>query len=293
MASPQPAVNETPASFPVFLDLKGKVAVITGIGQVGIPDSKTWGNGAATARVLAHNGVKVFGCDLRLEAAEYTKKRIHDILPEAVVDVVSCDVTNTKDVDGFVKQVMDKHGRIDIFVNNVGATKAGWPHDMPEEVWHNQIDVNLHSVYRCCHAVLPIMEKQGSGAIINNASITALRYIGKPQIAYATAKAAVIRYTKSAGVMYAPKNIRMNCVVPGLMYTPLVENFGASQKEEDKEVFRRITQHNVPMGKMVSDLGIESYCIPRRADTPSANSRVTALTSQTHAYSSQAMLRGM
>lgn len=116
----------------------------------------------------------------------------------------------------------------------------------------NQIDVNLHSVYRCCRAVLPIMEKQGSGAIVNNASITALRYIGKPQIAYATAKAAVIRYTKSAGVMYAPKGIRMNVVVPGLMYTPLVENFGMSEKEEDKEVFRRITEHNVPSGKMVS-----------------------------------------
>lgn len=67
-----------------------------------------------------------------------------------------------------------------------------------------------------------------------------------------TAKAAVIRYTKSAGVMYAPENIRMNCVVPGLMYTPLVENFGASENEEDREVFRRITEHNVPMKKMVS-----------------------------------------
>lgn len=251
MATPKPAVNETPTSFPTFPDLKGKVAVITGIGQVGLPNSSTWGNGAATARVLTHNGVKVFGCDLRLEAADYTRKRILDITPEAEIDVVPCDVTNTQDVNDFIKKVMDKHGRIDIFVNNVGATRAGSPHDMPEEVWHNQIDVNLHSVYRCCRVVLPIMEKQGSGSIINNASITALRYIGKPQIAYATAKAAVIRYTKSAGVMYAAKGIRMNCVVPGLMYTPLVENFGASEKEEDKEVFRRITEHNVPMGKMV------------------------------------------
>lgn len=217
-----------------------------------MPNSSTWGNGAATARVLTHNGVKVFGCDVRLGAAEYTQKRILELTPEAVVDVVACDVTNSDDVNAFVKNVMDRHGRIDIFVNNVGATRAGWPHDMPEEAWHNQIDVNLHSVYRCCRAVLPIMERQGSGSIINNASITALRYIGKPQIAYATAKAAVVRYTKSAGVMYAPKGIRMNCVVPGLMFTPLVENFGASEKEEDKEVFRRITEHNVPMGKMVS-----------------------------------------
>lgn len=252
MAIPKPEVNPTPTSFPIFPDLAGKIAVITGIGQVGQPNSSTWGNGAATARILAHNGVKVFGCDLRLDAAEYTRDRIRKVQPDAEIDVVTCDVTSTEDVEAFVRKVMDKHGRIDIFVNNVGATKAGWPHDMPEEAWMNQIDVNLHSVYRCCRAVLPIMEKQGSGAIVNNASITALRYIGKPQIAYATAKAAVIRYTKSAGVMYAPKGIRMNVVVPGLMYTPLVENFGMSEKEEDKEVFRRITEHNVPSGKMVS-----------------------------------------
>lgn len=65
-----------------------------------------------------------------------------------------------------------------------------------EELWQKQIDLNLNSVFRCCRLVLPIMESQGSGAIVNNASITAIRYIGKPQIAYATAKAAVIQYTK-------------------------------------------------------------------------------------------------
>ena len=145
---------------------------------------------------------------------------------------------------------MDKKTRNNILVNNVGMTRAGWPSSMLEETWMQQIDVNLNSVFRCCQAVLPIMEKQGGGSIISNASITALRYIGKPQIGYATAKAAVIQYTKASGVMYAAKNIRFNCVVPGLMYTPLVENFGMSEKEEDQEVFRRITDHNVPMGRM-------------------------------------------
>jgi NAD(P)-dependent dehydrogenase (short-subunit alcohol dehydrogenase family) len=246
-----PAVNETPTSFPLFPDLKGKVALITGIGQVGVPGSKTWGNGAATARILNYNGCKIFGCDLRLEAAAYTKKRLLEDNPQAECEVVSCDVTKTEEVEKFVKAAVEKYGRIDILVNNVGATIAGSPSTMPEEKWMQQIDINLNSVYRCCHAVIPIMESQETGgSIINNASITALRYIGKPQIAYATAKAAVIRYTKSAGVMYAAKNIRLNAVVPGLMYTPLVENFGLSDKEEDKEVFRRITEHNVPMGKM-------------------------------------------
>jgi NAD(P)-dependent dehydrogenase (short-subunit alcohol dehydrogenase family) len=245
-----PAVNSHPTSFPTYPDLAGKVALITGIGQVGIADSPTWGNGAATARVLSSNGVKIFGCDLNISAAEYTKQRLLSSKPDAVCDVMACDVTKQDDVDAFVKAAMDKYGRIDILVNNVGATRAGSPADMPESTWMQQIDVNLNSVYRCCHAVLPIMEAQNGGNIINNASITSLRYIGKPQIGYAVAKAGVVRFTKTSGVMYAAKNIRFNCVVPGLMYTPLVENFGMSEREEDKEVFRRITEHNVPMERM-------------------------------------------
>ena len=250
MSIPKPAVNETPTHFPTYPDLKGKVALITGIGQVGIPNSTTWGNGAATARVLSYNGVKIFGCDLNVDAADYTRRRLLDGNPDAICDVVACDVTKRSDIDSFVQAARDKHDRIDILINNVGMTRAGSPSSMPEEIWHQQIDINLNSVFLCCQAVLPIMEAQGSGSIINNASITALRYIGKPQIGYATAKAAVIRYTKSSGVMYAAKNIRFNAVVPGLMYTPLVEDFGMSDKAEDQEVFRRITEHNVPMGRM-------------------------------------------
>jgi len=202
MALPRPAANEPPTSFPSYPDLPGRIALITGIGQVGIPNSPTWGNGAATARVLSSNGVKIFGCDINLPAAETTKARLLALKPDAEVEVVRCDVTKQSDVDEFVRLAVARFGRVDILVNNVGATRPGDPATMSEDDWMGQIDVNLHSVYRCCHAVLPIMEAQGTGgSVVNNASITALRYIGKPQIAYATAKAAVIRYTKSAGVM--------------------------------------------------------------------------------------------
>lgn len=238
------------SQFPTYPDLKGKVALITGIGQVGIPNSDTWGNGAATARLLSHNGVKIFGCDLNLSAAEYTKKRLLQDNPDAECDVVTADMTRTSDVEKFVQAAMEKHGRIDIVYNNVGMTAPGDPGSMLEEAWQKQIDLNLNSVFRCCRLVLPIMERQGAGTIINNASITALRYIGKPQIAYATAKAAVVQYTKATGCMYAAKGVRMNCVVPGLMYTPLVENLQHSEKAEDREVAKKITQHNVPMGRM-------------------------------------------
>ncbi|KAH6676861.1 hypothetical protein F5X68DRAFT_264097 [Plectosphaerella plurivora] len=239
-----------PEVFPVYPDLAGKVALITGIGQVGPLDTESWGNGAAVARLLARNGVHIFGCDLNLDAAERSKARILQDSPKATVDVIAASVTDSNDVKRLVDAIMEKHGRIDILVNNVGATTPGSPATMTEETWSRQIDVNLTSVYRLCHLVLPIMQEQRSGSIINNASISALRYLGKHQIAYASAKAAVIRFTKAVGVMYAKDNIRSNCVVPGMMYTPLVDQFARSNNPEDKEAARRILDHNCPMGWM-------------------------------------------
>lgn len=117
-------VTMQPSEFPTYPDLEGKVALITGIGQVGIPNSPTWGNGAATARVLSHNGVKLFGCDINLKAAEYTKQRLTQDNPDAVCDVMTVDVTKTADVDHFVKTAMVKYGRIDILINNVGVSRV-------------------------------------------------------------------------------------------------------------------------------------------------------------------------
>ena len=239
-----------PEVFPVFPDLKDKVALVTGIGQVGPRDSPFWGNGASIARLLSQNGVKIFGCDLRLSAAQRTKERLLEEDSTATVDVIAADVTKPFEVENLVASVMKRHGRIDILINNVGQTAAGNPATMSEDLWARQIDLNLTSVYRVCHYVIPIMQKQGSGNIINNASITALRYIGKHQIAYAAAKAGIIRFTKALGVMYASENIRCNCVVPGLMYTPLVDNFAKSDDPGDQEAAKRILDHNVPAGWM-------------------------------------------
>ncbi|KAL1584002.1 hypothetical protein WHR41_07401 [Cladosporium halotolerans] len=247
-----PQEPPTAPVFPTYPDLKNRVALITGIGQVGSPTSHTWGNGAATARLLAHNGVNIIGCDLHLSAAERTRDRLVAEFPHADIRVLAADVTKTADVRALVAFAAESLGnRIDILVNNVGMTAPGSPSSMSEDTWTAQIDLNLHSVYRLCNAVLPVMEAQGGGgSIVNNASITALRYIGKPQIAYASAKAAVLQFTRATGAMYAAKQIRCNAVVPGLMYTPLVENLAESERAEDKEVAGRIMAHNVPMGWM-------------------------------------------
>lgn len=121
---------------------------------------------------------------------------------------------------------------------------------MSERVWDAQTDVNLKSVYLCCHYVLPIMESQQSGVVVNVASIAGLRYLGKPQVAYSATKAAVIQFTKATAVIYAPKNIRMNVVVPGLMNTPLVSILADKYAGGDLEGFVAKRNKAVPMGKM-------------------------------------------
>jgi NAD(P)-dependent dehydrogenase (short-subunit alcohol dehydrogenase family) len=130
-----------------------------------------WGNGAATARAFARNGAKIYGCDIRVDAAKATQKRLIDEFPGAEVEVSECDVTKKSEIEKLVKDCVERFGRIDVLVNNVGKSEKGDPASMSEEVWDAQIDVNLKSVYLTCHFVLPIMEKQGSGVIINNSSI--------------------------------------------------------------------------------------------------------------------------
>jgi NAD(P)-dependent dehydrogenase (short-subunit alcohol dehydrogenase family) len=127
-----------------------------------VPDlsQDVWGNGAAIACVLAHNGVKLFGCDLHLDAAQRTIARLRSLLPNCVIDVVRGDVTRLEHVKKTVEACIAKHGRIDILINNVGMTRSGDPVTMSEEDWDEQLDMNLKSVFVTCKVVLPIMEKQ-------------------------------------------------------------------------------------------------------------------------------------
>lgn len=121
---------------------------------------------------------------------------------------------------------------------------------MSEKVWDAQMDVNLKSVYLCCHHVLPIMEKQGSGAVINLGSIAAVRYIGKAQIGYSAAKAAVIQFTKATALIYATKGVRVNVVLPGLIHTPLIGSLAIKYNNGDVEGLIKKRDSGVPMGKM-------------------------------------------
>ena len=237
--------SDTAASYTggtTHASLRNKVVLLTGIGQSG--DASMWGNGAATARVLCASGAVVFGCDMRLAAAEATRDRLRREFGPGCCDVVAADV------QALVAKALERHGRVDVLVNNVGLSQKGGPVDMAEEVWDAQVDVNLKSVFLCCHYVLPVMEKQGSGVVINISSIAGLRYIGKPQVAYSATKAAVIQFTKATAVLYADKGIRMNVVVPGLMNTPLVAVLAQKYAGGDLEGFVKTRHAQVPMGRM-------------------------------------------
>lgn len=230
-----------------MLSLRGKVVLITGLGQT---CDEGWGIGAAIATLFARQGASIFGGNRSLSSAERTKKRIEE--EGGLCDVVETDVTSSDSVKALVDQCVQKHGRIDILVNNVGRSEPGCPASMSEDVWDAQMDINLKSIYLTCHYVLPVMEKQESGgAVVNVASIAGLRYIGKPQVAYSATKAAIMQFTKTTAVIYAEKKIRLNTVVPGLIYTPytraLAERYAPGG---DEAAYMKKRDEQVPMGRM-------------------------------------------
>ena len=197
--------------------LQDRVAIITGAGSVG----PGWGNGKATAVRFAEEGSKIFATDINLDAAAETKKLITDAGGTCVTHIA--DITKTENVKALVGACMDEFGRIDILHNNVGGSMPGGPADMPEDVWQDQIDHNLTHIYLMCRYVLPIMEEQGKGVIINMSSTSGIRYSGHPHTAYAATKAAIIQFSRSVAIQYAKKGIRCNSILPGLMHTPMVE----------------------------------------------------------------------
>ena len=149
--------------------LEGKVAIITGAGCVG----PGWGNGRAECVRFAQEGAKIFAVDLTPEPMAETLERVAEVGGE--IETHLCDVTDKAQVDAMLNACIERFGRVDILINNVGGSAHGGPVEMDEETWDNQMQFNLKSVYLCCKAVLPKMEAQGSGVIINTGSAAGLR----------------------------------------------------------------------------------------------------------------------
>ena len=222
--------------------LQGKIALILGAGSVG----PGWGNGRAMAVRFAEEGAKVFGVDKDMARMKETVERIQALGGE--IETASCDVTQSAEVANIVQQCVEKWGRIDILINNVGGSASGGPVELDEDVWDAQVDSNLKSVFLSCKHVLPIMEKQGSGAIINMSSTSGIRWTGSAQVAYAATKAGVIQLSKVVAIQYAKKGIRVNTIIPGQLHTPMVEVRLAGQRSGgDVEKLLEQRQARIPL----------------------------------------------
>jgi len=214
--------------------LKGKVAIVTGAGSIG----PGIGNGKATAIVFAREGARVMAVDLNLEAAAETKRLIDDEGGECVV--FKADMSKSSDCKSMVEECIQTFDHVDILHNNVGISGIGGPVECSEETWDRVMAINLKSMFLTCKYVLPYMEKQGSGSIVNISSINAIS-ITIPMVAYSASKAGVIAFTREVAFQYAPKGIRVNVILPGLMKTPMVEFSGGKDVYggEVDEMWRR------------------------------------------------------
>jgi len=199
-----------------LLSLKGKITVVTGSGSSG----PGWGNGKAIAVLFARQGATVIGVDRNEDAASETQRIIETEGGSSIA--LAGDVTQPDQVRTLVADCWSRFGRIDVLVNNVGRSEPGGPVELDEQTWDEQMAVNVKSAFLTCKEILPAMERQGGGVVVNVSSVAGLRYIGKPQVAYSAGKAALMQLTRTTAIIYAKRGIRLNCVVPGLMDTPLL-----------------------------------------------------------------------
>jgi NAD(P)-dependent dehydrogenase (short-subunit alcohol dehydrogenase family) len=217
----------------------GKVALVTG-GASGI--------GRATALTFAREGAKLIIADMNEDGGQQTVHMITEQGGEAIF--VKTDVTQATAVEALISKAVETYGRLDCAHNNAGISGAGIGGDLrtltaeyPDERWHQVIAINLTGVWLCMKYEIPQMLKHGGGAIVNTASGAGL--VGLPgNCAYVASKHGVVGLTKTAALEYAKQGIRVNCVCPGYIRTPMT-----AQGMRDPELLQRITASE-PIGRV-------------------------------------------
>jgi NAD(P)-dependent dehydrogenase (short-subunit alcohol dehydrogenase family) len=194
--------------------LAGKTAIVTGAGSSG----PGIGNGKATSILFAREGANVLLVDAVAGRAEETLTMIRNEGGEA--SIFQADVTSDDDCRRMVDTAIERYGRIDILDNNVGISKRGSVLDVSEEDWDHIISVNLKSMILASKHAIPKMIDGGGGSIINISSVAALR--AHSSTPYTTTKAAVVGLTLSMAADHGGDNVRVNCIAPGLIYSPMV-----------------------------------------------------------------------
>ena len=194
--------------------LDGKVAIVTGAGS----SAEGIGNGRATSILFAREGARVLLVDAVVERAQETAAMIAAEGGEA--SVFKADVTRSEECRGLVEADVDRYGRLDILDNNVGISIRADVIDVTEQQWDHVMAVNVKSIVLTSKHAIPRMIESGGGSIITISSIAGLR--ANSSTPYTTSKAAVIGLTQSMAADHGRDNIRVNCIAPGLVYTPMV-----------------------------------------------------------------------
>jgi NAD(P)-dependent dehydrogenase (short-subunit alcohol dehydrogenase family) len=197
------------------------------------------GNGKATAILFAREGAKVVAADLNLDAAEETVAIIESEGGEAMA--YQADVTKEPDAKALVDATVSKYGKLDILFNNVGIGLGGLGLGVTSEDWDTVMRVNLKSVLFMCKYAVPRMIESGGGAIVNNASMAA--FYAHPMYVYSVSKAGVVAFTRCLAGTLASNRIRVNCVAPGFMDTPMVASIMNEDRIRDVEARVPLRRH--------------------------------------------------
>jgi len=227
MAAREPQAEPLPGDpgMPQARRLDGKVAIVTGAGsRPAGPDGPIIGNGRATAIMLAREGAKVVLVDERRDWAEWTLDLIERDGGDAIL--VETDVADAASCQNAVERALAQYGGVDILINNVGVT--GPPGDATQvdpEAFDRAMRVNVTSMVLMAKYAIPPMIERGGGAIVNLSSVSGLLG-GHPSLLYPTSKTAVIGLTRSMAAHHALQGIRVNCICPGTVYTPMVASRG-------------------------------------------------------------------
>jgi NAD(P)-dependent dehydrogenase (short-subunit alcohol dehydrogenase family) len=208
------------------LRLAGKVAIVTGAGS----RADGIGNGRAAAILFAREGAKVLLVDQTKALADATLKMIEAERGEAAVCVA--DVTDSDQCRKMVEEAVSRWGRLDILDNNVGIGGRGTVVETKLEEWENIMRVNVTGMMLASKHAIPAMVKNGGGAIVNISSISALRPRGLT--AYSASKGAVIALTRAMAIDHAAEGVRVNCIAPGPVYTPMVYAGGMNAETRDR-----------------------------------------------------------
>lgn len=216
--------------------LAGKVAIVTGAGSRG----DGIGNGRAAAILMARAGAKVALVDNRRDWAEATAAMIGNESGESAI--IEADVADPAACARIVAETVRHWGKLDILVNNVGINgPTGNAVEVDLAEWDRALRINVTSMMLMAKYAIPEMRKNGGGAIVNLASVAGLRG-GNPNLLYTTSKGAVVQMTRAMAAHHGREGIRVNCVAPGMVYTPMVYSRGMTPEVRDARRRRSLLQ---------------------------------------------------